>query len=435
MELIHLIILIVVFIVIFTIIVILLSKNRKLNVKGINIQTNNEAEQIQTIHTELVNAFNLILNNISNVSINSGGITGTLDNLQLNDVISGTGTQDLTVLDLNYDYKNLVLLNFTKDLKFTNTHIKINDINPNGDQIITLYATANAKQLQCKITAHAYIDLIKIGVFSRLEGDCTNIPIRFNDVVCNIEINFKLSGCGSSPRLSDMTLERMDISFASVNIYCDLVFKYLNIIDFPITRLNISSYLLDTIRRNMYRIKNALAPLFNREFKNINIPLLFCIQLNPGCILGIDIKPQKSLSLGGFDNITWNECVSLCNSMADCNYVYHNVGPGDNRGKCLFFNTIGPRIEEAVRGYYYDKKTGEIKRGIPLSYKTAVYHGKTTEFNGDECYRICKSEKYCYGMTYENGICSFYGDPIDNQNVTLDLSKCQRNMLDPNSFY
>lgn len=397
-------------------------------------KNSDDASKIKTIHTELTNAFNLIINNISNVPINSGGITGTLDNLHLNDVISGSGTQNIIgILELNYNYKNLILLDFTKNLKFTNTHIKINNINSNGEQIITFYATAKAKQLQCKMTSHAYIDLKKIGVASTLEGDCTNIPIKFNNVTCNIEINFKIVNCNTSTKLSEATFEKMDILFDSVNIYCDLIFKYLNIIDFPITKLDISSYLLDTIKKNMYKIKNALAPIFNKEFSNINIPL-FCIKLNPECLLGVDIKPKQNLSVFGLDDITWKECTDLCNNMSDCNYIYHNLGPSNNLGKCLFYNTIGP-ISEYAGGSYYNKKTKEIKRGIPLTFKSAIYHGKTNTLNNSECYRICSKEKNCAGMSYENGICSFYGLPIDNQNVTLDFSKCERSLIDPNSFY
>src|SRR5579872_2097257 len=151
----------------------------KINTKNTKLQLstqNTESENIKTIYTYLTDGFNSLLQYISNMNINSGGVTGTLNNLHLNDIISGTGTQFITnpLPDLEYEYGNLVLLNFAKNLKFGGSSIRLNKV-INNNQIINLYVTANTKKLECFITANGHLTYLG----STVRGECSNIPIIF----------------------------------------------------------------------------------------------------------------------------------------------------------------------------------------------------------------------------------------------------------------
>ena len=276
-----------------------------------------------------------------------------------------------------------------------------------------------------------------LGSAITIEGTCDNTPIIFNDVICNIEIIFKLTSCDNLfATISDLILDKMEIVFGSVNIYCDIALQFLGQTIFSLSNLDIGSNLSSIIRSKTPDIKKALAPLFNNQFKNINIPSLPCIRLSSGCLLGVDIKGKDLYREPILKNLTWNECVDLCNNTANCNYIYHSVGNGNggnNRGICNFYNIIGT-IYTSTSGSYYNKNTKEIKRGIPLlGQKTALFEGKTNEFNNLECSNICRSNPDCVGFTFENNICSLY-KTAGNQNVTLRLDQCERNIKTPTLF-
>ena len=126
----------------------LLFKSNKLR-KQLSLKANeiNDGQQIKTIYTELTKGINTLLMYIKDIEINSGGISGTINDLHLNNIVSGDGIQKVGgILDVSYHFKNLVLMNFTNDLKFTGTQIVIDDVNNNSQQI-RLYLTARAQKL------------------------------------------------------------------------------------------------------------------------------------------------------------------------------------------------------------------------------------------------------------------------------------------------
>jgi hypothetical protein len=392
------------------------------------------SQQVKTLYTELTRSFNNLLEYVGDIDISTGGISGNLNNLNLNNIVSGSGIQRVDIgidtLNINYNFKDLILLNFAKSLKFTGTQIRINEVK-NNSQLITLYLQAKAKQLNCKISAHAQTK--PIGSATIIEGNCNNTPVVFNDVICNLQVNFILTNCDNLlSTVSSIILDVMDISFNSVNIRCDVSLKFLNIFNFPLANLDIGDLLLSTIKSNIFRIKDALAPLFNSQFKNINIPSLPCIRLYPGCLLGINVQPKHVYASSDIENLTWPECKDLCDNNPKCNYVFHS-GTEDQRGQCVFYNTIGPVHTGPVRGFYYNKNTKEIKQGIPYPGKLVLVDWKTKEFDNLECANICKSNNSCIGFAFENNFCSLY-DNAGLQNVTLKLSDCQRSVKTPDLF-
>jgi hypothetical protein len=386
---------------------------------------------IKTVYTELTTSINNLLKIMGNIKIPSDQVQGTLDNLNLKDIVSGNGEQNITnsLPPLKYEYKNLILNGFTKTLKFSGTQLKVDDISDNS-QTLTLYMTAKASQLQCLMEVYAHMSYGG----AEVNGNCSNSPIIFSNVVCKLEIQVKLTNCDKFfSNISSIILSNMDITFEKAQIYCDVALNLFNLFNFQLNNLNITQYLLNTINSNIPRIKNALAPLFNSQFKNINIPSLPCFNLGTGCLPGIDIKPNNSYRPTSLKDITWDECVDLCNKVSNCNYSYFNFGQSvDKRGTCVFYETKSKDL--VAGGDYYDKKKNTIvKRQIPFPVKQSQIPGTTDEFGNIECGQVCKSNEECRGFTFQNGLCSMYRD-ADLQNFTVDLSKCERNVNNPNLF-
>src|SRR5271154_6928138 len=69
---------------------------------------------INTVYTKLTTLINTLLETLGKIEISSGGIEGTLNLLNLKNIVSGTGQQNVSSLLplLHYEYKDLILLNF-----------------------------------------------------------------------------------------------------------------------------------------------------------------------------------------------------------------------------------------------------------------------------------------------------------------------------------
>jgi hypothetical protein len=426
---------IILLIIIFLIIIFLSLKKKKKSITFLPFRLNDgksNNDNIKTVYTELTTTINNLLKFMGDIDILSGSIAGSLNKLNLKDIVSGSGEQNITSVlpPIKYTFKNLILYDFANNLKFSGTQLKVDDIT-NNSQTLTLYLVAKAKILQCRLTTEASMDFLG----STVRGDCTGTPINFNNVVCNMEIQFKLTNCDKLlSNISDLILSKMDITFEKVDIICDLVLDLFNIVKFPLTRLNISDYLKKTIRDNIPRVKDALAPLFNSQFRNINIPSIPCFNLGNGCLPGIDVKAKGTYTPSSLRNITWNECKNLCEQIPKCNYAAFNYGVSDDnvRGTCIFVDKKSTDV--ASGGDYYDKKKNIIvKKRAPFPVATSSIPNSTNSFGNEECGNICKANEGCSGFSFENGLCTMYRG-ADLQNFSLDLNKCQRNIIQPNLF-
>lgn len=421
-------------IILFVLYLILKKTSKNTNKSLIFKSTDPLPSNINTIYTKLTTLINTLLETLGKTEISSGGIEGTLNLLNLKNIVSGTGQQNVSSLLplLHYEYKDLILLNFAKNLNFSGTKLIVNPI-INDRQILTLNLTAKAKELLCGMSIFAHMAFLG----STIQGDCDRTFVKFHNVVCNIEIQIVLTNCDKLiSTISDLILTKLELTFSKVDIECELTLNLFDVIPYRLADIDLTKYLQDTIKNNLYRVKDALAPIFNSQFKGLNLPSLPCINLRDGCFPGIDINSKDIVSTSTLDDITWNECKDICDQNKDCNYSYFNYGAdqGDNkRGLCVFLTT--KYTTDAIsRGRYYDKqKNVIINNKIPVPIKQPGIKIQNKEFGNIECQQVCKSNNLCKGFSFENGICSMYQNS-DIQNFTLDLSKCQRNINNFNTF-
>lgn len=436
-------IIVLLFVVLFlTVLYLLFHKPKKSKKTSFNIEnhkvltgdnTDNLSKNINSIYIKLTDEFNKILKDLGNTPINTSGISGTLNNLELNKIVSGSGKQDIGIGEpILYEYSDLVLLNFADNLKFSGTKIIVDPIKNGNEQLITLYLVAKAKQLQCKITADAHINIAG----SSISGKCFYKPVIFNDVVCNIEIQFRFTQCDQilKNNLKEIKLSKLDIDFSNMELQCFLILHILDFYPFPLDNLNIGDYLKSTLKNNLYRVKDALSPIFNEQFKNINLPFP-CINLYDGCLPGINIIPKDKFTSTGLKDITWDECKNICDEFPDCKYAYSVAGNG--LGSCLWSKSVKSYLPSPL-GRIYNKDTKEIIKGkIPYDASWMKFEGQTSNLNNSECNRVCKNEEKCVGYTYEgplgNKKCTLYWT-ADLQHFDLDFNKCERNIKSSNVF-
>jgi hypothetical protein len=188
------------------------------------------------------------------------------------------------------------------------------------------------------------------------------------------------------------------------------------------------------------QLRNILMNLISDNFSQIQLPVISCVRV-PACVPGVIPGDDAGLYRpAALDGLTFPRCQDLCRDTPGCEMMFQQFGQASDRaGRCVMYGKdalSAPVIQiPGPGGDIWIKSTDRILRQS-APYPTVPvlgFPGTTHVFSLAECEERARA----YGLPawgYGPRGCHLYKEPYEYQKMSLDLSRCGKNLQKPNEF-
>jgi len=399
-------------------------------------------EQTRTLYTALTQTVNNIFPQFADQNLPADwGVTGTLDNLGLKDLVMGEGSEvvdaKVTDLTLNYNYRLISIQGLSK-MKLKDFVITFNPPSvTTGNSSIIIATNLSLDRL-------VGVANLKIESKGRLvNASCEQVPLVLNGVTGGLIIEIQISNCqtGQQPIIVSASLNDLHLNFAGLTIDCDVKVT-LGVVDVVSLNLNSFGSITSVVTSSLPKMREPLSRVINNALVGVKLPLCINLPPKPACLLGSDITGEQKFGTKVLTDFSSpDQCFKLCDSVdgpKKCNFAYWSPSPGG--GTCQLTNTVENPVATRAAGTWYDRTAAtQTKETLFISRNgRGMLSGITMpleKYSLAECSTLCDTYKGgCHGFKYTGGKCNLYSATPSPQHVTLDLTTCARNFDKPFTF-
>lgn len=401
--------------------------------------------EIKTLWQAIIPSLNEWIQASKNITIPGGdSVSGTFDDMDLKDSVSGSGNQSVDVrvgtLYIDYNYRLKRILGLASGLKLDSTAIRIEPISNSKNQVITIFLTSKIPSLKGIVDLNVpQVSLNSVGL--GVNAKCENSTLTLYNISIIGKLKITIIDCS---KIENIQLGKLDINFERLEIDCDAKFDILPGLGFDI--VNLGKYIADPIRNALPKLTGVLNNLLRTFNPKIFIPCIYIPPAEDTCLLGVDISSKNKLRTPFINGVDWNTCKKLCLDTQDCKYSFLSGGVSEPVGNCILFKNITK--ETNISGDYWNRATDTIVKGkIPgIGEGIALWPGQVSGLTAKECaqtcvasrdlgqlFRGCSAYRYSLDPSALKSNCELYSDATP-QRLTLDLGKCTRNIFDPYTF-